>query len=76
MSSTASDLVVLRGGLAVPLDALQLLWALEDKGCIIRMDGDDLLIGPRTKLDANDRARIAEHRDHIRALVRLCEAIQ
>lgn len=37
-TTTASEVVVLRGGLSVPLPALQLLWCLEDRGLLIRLD--------------------------------------
>ena len=76
MRSTASDapaLVVLRGGVVAPVDALRLLWRLEDLGCTVRLDGDGLLVGPRTKLTDHDRAAIVQHRAELIAIVRYCE---
>jgi hypothetical protein len=69
-------MVTLTPGLTVSLDALKLLWDLEARNCIIRLDGGQLLIGPRTILTDGDRAGIRQHRDELIALVRHCEAIQ
>lgn len=79
MTLTASEsagLVVLHGGLAVPLAALRVLWSLEDRGLIVRLDGDGLLVGPRGKLTDADRAGIRQHRDDLRQLVADCERVQ
>jgi hypothetical protein len=73
---TASETVVLRGGLSVSLPALQLLWALEDRRLTIRLDDDGgLLVGPRTRLTNADRAAIRQHRDELVALVRYCDEV-
>ena len=50
MSAPVSDevataFVVLKGGLSVPLEALQLAWALEDRGATFLVDGIDLVAG-------------------------------
>ncbi len=73
---TSSETVTLAPGLVVRLDALKLLWDLEARHCTIRLNGEQLLIGPRTSLTDDDRADIRQHRDALVALVRHCEAIQ
>jgi hypothetical protein len=76
-TTSAPELVVFAGGLAVPLPALELLWRLESGGFDIRLDEDgSVLIGPRQKLSQDDCQAITEHRDHLRALVRYCERVQ
>ena len=37
----ATTLVVLKGGVTVPLEALRLAWALEDRGATFAVEGDD-----------------------------------
>jgi hypothetical protein len=67
---SASDLVVLKGGLSVPVAALRLALALEDKGCVFRVDDDGvLLVGPRDKLSESDRAAIRQWRDDLARIV-------
>lgn len=73
---TPSETVMLMPGMVVSLDALRLLWRLEDRRCIVRLDGDQLLIGPRHQLTADDRDGIRQHRDQLIALVRHVEVIQ
>ena len=48
MISTATNSITLKGGLVVSLDALQLLWAFEDRGCIVKVEDGALLVGPRS----------------------------
>jgi hypothetical protein len=76
MSTSDPVLVVLKSGLSVPVDALTLLWRLEDRGLSLRPDGDALVVSPREHLTDDDRAAIRQHRDELLALVRYCEAIQ
>ena len=45
-STVAPELVTLKGGVSVSLPALQTLWRLEDRGFLIRVDGDALVIAP------------------------------
>lgn len=69
-------LVSLKGGPAVPLDALQVLWGLEDRGLAVRIDDEGcLLVGPSTSLTNADRQAINQHRDALRALVLYCTEI-
>lgn len=75
-ASELQNLVTLKSGLTVPIDALRLLWQLEDRGLSIRSDGDGLAVGPRDLLSDADRDLIRQHRDDLCALVRYCEAVQ
>ena len=69
----ASELVALRGGLAVPVEALRLLWGLEERDFDVRLADDGaLLVAPGSKLTTADRRAIAEHRDVLRELVAYC----
>ena len=73
MSASASDIVtafvVLMGGLTVPLEALQLAWALEDRGATFEVEGDDLVIdGPLGFLTEDDRVAIRRWRLHLIAV--------
>jgi hypothetical protein len=76
MSSSNPPLVMLKNGLAVPVDALRLLWQLEDRGLHVRRDGDGLAVGPRDHLTDDDRHAIRQHRDELLALVKYCEDVQ
>ena len=68
------ELVVLRGGLTVPVEALRLLWLLEERDFEMRLAEDGaLLVTPGSKLTTADRRAIAEHRDALRELVAYCD---
>ncbi|MDQ3347582.1 MAG: hypothetical protein M3545_06405 [Acidobacteriota bacterium] len=58
------------------LGALRLLWAFEERGCIVRCDGDQLLVGPRQLITDHERVSIRQHRDELVALVKHCESVQ
>jgi hypothetical protein len=65
----ATAFVVLKGGLTVPVEALQLAWALEDRGATFAIDGDDLVVdGPRGFLTEHDRAAIRRWRGHLKTI--------
>lgn len=74
MSVPASDTVAvafitLKGGLIVPLEALQLAWALETRGAIFAVEGAELIIeGPSGFLAEEDRAAIRRWRDPLKAI--------
>ena len=77
LTNSETELVSLRGGLAVPLAALQLLWALEDRGMTVTLNGRGvLLVGPRRELTAEDREQIREHKDTLKALVAYVELVE
>ena len=74
MSASASErvatgFVVLKGGLTVPLEALQLAWALEDRGATFAVDGEDLVVeGPAGLLTDANRIAIRRCREHLKAI--------
>ncbi len=65
----ADRYVWLKGGLAVPVAPLRLLWDLEDRGFTVRQDGADLLVMPSRTLTEADRAAIRRWKPHILALL-------
>ena len=68
-----SELVTLHGGLAVPVEALQVLWSLEERGFDVRLAEDGvLLVAPGSKLTTEDRQAIRHHRAELRQLVTYC----
>lgn len=76
-TTTAPELVTISAGLVVPLPALKLLWALEDRGLDIKLDTDAaLLVGPRRALSEADKRFIRQYREPLRALVAHCEREQ
>jgi hypothetical protein len=70
--TSASDLVTLRGGLAVPLSALRKLWELEDRGLDLRVEGNDILVRPPGVLSEADRAEISRLKSDLVALIAYC----
>jgi hypothetical protein len=77
MTPPSDEVVVLSGGLSVPLAALRVLWALEDRGFDISVCSEARLhVRPGSKLTPDDDAAIRQFRDELIALVRACEAIQ
>ena len=74
--STDSRPVVLPGGRSVPLAAVHVLWAFEDRGLTIRLARDGgLLVGPRDRLTATDRKLIRMHKNQLIRLVSYCDAV-
>ena len=72
-TTTAPELVTLRGGLVVPATALRVMWDLEYRGFDVKL-GDGrrykVLVGPSDRLTAKDKASIHMHRDALSQLVR------
>lgn len=65
-----SDLVVLRGGLTLPLPAVRLALGLEARGLHLRIeDGDVLVVGPRDRLTDEDRTLIRRWKLHLLTIV-------
>ena len=63
MTALDSDrFVLLKGGLAVPIEPLRLLWDLEERGYTVQQDGNDLLIQPGRTLTEDERAAIRRWR--------------
>ena len=74
MNATNANSITLAGGTIVPLAALRLCWALEDRGLNLELDGDDLLVRPRTLLTDTDRAAIRELRPYLKSLIHYCSS--
>jgi hypothetical protein len=71
---SACEFVTLRNGPTVPLAPLRLLWALEDRGCRFRLDGDDIVINPKGLITDADRAQLKHWKVHVRALIDYCDS--
>jgi hypothetical protein len=67
-----SELVTLRGGLTVPLPALQVLWDLEHRGLDLQVEGADIVVRPRGVLTDADRAEIRRLKPDLIALIAYC----
>jgi hypothetical protein len=66
----ATAFVTLKGGLIVALEALQLAWALEDRGARFAVEGEDLVVEcPRGALTEKDRAAIQRWRSSLKVIV-------
>ena len=69
-------LVTMKSGLVVRLEALQVLWRLEDDGMVVKVDDTGrLLVGPTNRLTPADDRAIREYRDEIVALVKMCNEV-
>jgi len=69
-----SEFVVLKGGLTLPLAAVEFALDLERRGLQLRSeDGDVLFVGPRDRLTDDDRLGIRRWKWHLLALVAACE---
>jgi hypothetical protein len=65
----ATAFVVLKGGLTVPLEALQLAWALENRGATFEVDGDDLVVAcPQGLLTDADQVAIRRWKRQLMAI--------
>lgn len=74
-TSPVSELVSLRSGLVVPVEALRILWLLEERDFDLQLSDDGvLLVAPASKLTTDDRRTIRRHRDDLRQLVRYCDS--
>jgi hypothetical protein len=72
--ASASEHVTLKGGAVASLDALRLLWALEDRGCVLRRNADgSLFVGPRALVDGDELDRIRRHKAELLALLDSCQ---
>ena len=59
LMATNSETITLKGGLTVSLEALQLLWRFEARGCVVKVTKTGtLFVGPRHQLTALDVERI------------------
>jgi hypothetical protein len=65
----ASDYVLLRGGLAVPVAPVLLLLDLEMRGFSLSREGDDILVRPFSKLTEDDKRQLKAWKQHVLALI-------
>jgi len=70
-----TESVMLKPCVIVPLSTLRLLWRLEDRGCIFGVDGDEVIVKPRSLLDAADRVALHRHKRDLRTVVRYAAEI-
>ena len=68
----SSELITLRGGVVASIEALRVLWSLEDRGFQLEPAGGGLKVQPVTALTSADVAAIRQHRDELLMLVRYC----
>lgn len=65
-------------GFDCPLEALRLLWRLEERGLGLRVQDDKLIVagatGTSPALSQDDTAAIRQWKPHLVALVQWCEA--
>lgn len=61
--------VMFRGGLAVPVAPVQLLFQLDGRGFELTRDGDDLVIKPSRCLTRGEREQVRRWKRHLLALV-------
>jgi hypothetical protein len=63
------EFITLKGGLTLPLEAMQLAWSLEDRGFQLATDVlHRLVITPAAALTEADHQRIRRWRDHLGAI--------
>lgn len=74
-TETATESVVLKGGLVVSVNALRVLWDLESRGLEITEEHDMLVIGPKTLITSEDDRAIRTFRDELLMLVRYVEVM-
>ena len=65
----ASEVIVLRGGLCVSLEALRLGWRLEEQGLEMRIEDDTLIVRPKQLLTERDITELKRHRADLKRLV-------
>lgn len=80
MTTTApvseSQIIALRDGLAVPLEALRILWDLESRRFDFGIAHDGaLVVSPGSNLTSVDRQTIQRHRDDLLRLVAYAEQV-
>lgn len=69
MRDNSDRYVTLRGGLIVPLEALRLLWDLEDRGFSFTLEDDRIIVRPGSALTADDEAAIRRWRPDVLTLL-------
>jgi hypothetical protein len=70
MAKADSDrYVLLRGGLAIPVDPMLLALELEERGFRLHREDDVLVVQPHERLTRDDCARIRRWKLHLLALL-------
>lgn len=69
MATASERYVLLRGGMAVPVEPMLLLLGLEARGLQVSRAGLDLLVRPPGQLTDGDRRALGRWKPHVLALV-------
>ncbi len=69
MSNASDRYVLLRGGLAVPVEPLLLVLDLETRGFGLHSDGGDIVVSPASRLSDRDRRALRRWKFHVLALL-------
>jgi hypothetical protein len=69
----ASDFVVLRSGLTLPLPAVRLALDLENRGLRLQVEGAGLTVSPRDRITDEDRTQIRLWKHHLIAIIAAAE---
>jgi hypothetical protein len=73
-NSSLSRYVILRDGLALPVEPILLALALERRGFSLRREGEDtLVISPHQRLTVDDRRQVRRWKAHLLALLRYAD---
>lgn len=65
---TEPEMVTLRGGVTVPVAAIELAIELESRGVTMRVEGDTLIVRPRSGLSEADVARVRAYRAELKRI--------
>src|SRR4051812_37931623 len=76
MSNASDHYVLLRDGLALPLEPVRLTLDLESRGFKLERADEDIAIRPASRLTDEDRAAIRRWKFHILAIVDRCDDVQ
>jgi hypothetical protein len=64
-----ADFVTLKNGPTLPVASVLLALDLESRGVRLKADGDTLVVSPRERITAEDRALIRRWKPHLLALL-------
>ena len=65
----SGSIVVLQAGVVAPIEAIELLWHLEERGLSVAMEGCQIAIGPRHLISDHDRTEIRRLSGHLQTCV-------
>lgn len=69
-TARATEFITLKGGMITSVDALKVLWRLEDSGFTVRAVGDRLQVLPVDRQTPDVAVLIRQHRDELLDLVK------